>query len=98
MRAIPFRVAFLLGMGEGRFPTTERRDPLDLRARRRRVGDVTPAERDKYVFLEALLCARERFYVSWVSRDALTGDPIESISSSHHSSAASRVPKWTARP
>ena len=77
MRAIPFRVAFLLGMGEGRFPTTERRDPLDLRARRRRVGDVTPAERDKYVFLEALLCARERFYVSWVSRDALTGDPIE---------------------
>ena len=28
--------------------------------------------------------------------ERLTGDPIESISSSHHSSAASRVPKWTA--
>ncbi|MEM9067762.1 MAG: exodeoxyribonuclease V subunit gamma [Myxococcota bacterium] len=77
MRAVPFRVAFLLGMGEGTFPTSERRDPLDLRARKRRVGDVTPIERDKYMFLETLLCARERLYCSWVSRDALTGDPIE---------------------
>lgn len=76
MRAIPFRVVFLLGMGEGRFPTSERRDPLDLRAQRRRLGDVTPAERDKYVFLETLLCARERFVVSWVARDELTGEAI----------------------
>lgn len=76
MRAIPFRVVFLLGMGEGRFPTSERRDPLDLRAQQRRIGDVTPAERDKYVFLETLLCARERFVVSWVARDELTGEAI----------------------
>lgn len=76
MRAIPFRVVFVLGMGEGRFPTSERRDPLDLRAQRRRIGDVTPAERDKYVFLETLLCARERFVVSWVARDELTGEGI----------------------
>jgi exodeoxyribonuclease V gamma subunit len=76
MRAIPFRVVFLLGMGEGRFPTSERRDPLDLRAHRRRLGDVTPAERDKYVFLETLLCARERFVVSWVARDELTGEVV----------------------
>ena len=77
MRAIPFRVAFLLGMGEGRFPTQERRDPLDLRARKRVLGDVTPVERDKYVFLETLLCTRERFYCSWASRDALTGDSMQ---------------------
>ncbi|MCB9619588.1 MAG: exodeoxyribonuclease V subunit gamma [Sandaracinus sp.] len=38
---------------------------------------MTPAERDKYVFLETLLCARERFVVSWVARDELTGEPIE---------------------
>ncbi len=77
MRAIPFRVVFMLGMGEGVFPTTERRDPLDLRTRRRRVGDVTPVERDKYVFLETLLCARDAVVCSWVARDSLTGDPIE---------------------
>jgi len=77
MRAIPFRHIFCLGLGEGRFPASERRDPLDLRAARRRVGDVTPSERDEYVFLEALLCARDRFHVSWVARDPITGDPIE---------------------
>lgn len=77
MRAIPFRVVFLMGMGEGRFPTQERRDPLDLRARKRLIGDVTPVERDKYVFLETLLCTRERFYCSWASRDALTGDSMQ---------------------
>lgn len=77
MRAIPFRVVFLLGMGEGRFPSSERRDPLDLRGRRRKLGDVTPSERDKYVFLETLLCARERLVVSWVARDELTGEAIE---------------------
>lgn len=77
MRAIPFRVVFLLGMGEGRFPTQERRDPLDLRARKRVIGDVSPVERDKYVFLETLLCTRERFYCSWASRDALTGDSMQ---------------------
>lgn len=77
MRAIPFRVVFLLGMGEGRFPTQERRDPLDLRARKRLIGDVSPVERDKYVFLETLLCTRERFYCSWASRDALTGDSMQ---------------------
>lgn len=76
MRAIPFRTVFVLGLGEGRFPTTERRDPMDLRAARRRIGDVTPAERDRYIFLEALLGARDRFVVSWVSRDPLTGDAI----------------------
>ncbi len=77
MRSIPFRHVYLLGMGEGRFPTRERRDPLDLRSRKRRVGDVTPSERDKYVFLETLLSARDRFVASWVARDSTTGDGIE---------------------
>ena len=54
MRAIPFRVVFVLGLAEGRFPVVERRDALDLRTAQRRPGDVTQTERDQYVFLEAL--------------------------------------------
>lgn len=77
MRAIPFRAVFVLGLGEGRFPAANRRDPLDLRAVRRRAGDVTPAERDRYTFLETLLSARDRLYLSWVARDEKTGDPIQ---------------------
>ncbi|MEM6955068.1 MAG: exodeoxyribonuclease V subunit gamma [Myxococcota bacterium] len=76
MRAIPFRHVFILGLGEGDFPTPERHDPLDLRRLQRMPGDVRPAERDHYVFLEALLSARESVQLSWVARDALTGDSI----------------------
>jgi exodeoxyribonuclease V gamma subunit len=76
MRAIPFRVLFLLGLGEGEFPAANRRDALDLRAGGRLAGDVTPAERDRYLFLEALLCARERIVLSYVARDERTGETL----------------------
>ena len=76
MRAIPFRVIFVAGLGEGKFPTPDPRDPLDLRHARRRAGDVSPRERDKAMFLETLLCARESLFLSYVARDALTGDEI----------------------
>lgn len=77
MRAIPFRVVFLLGLGEGLFPASAQRDALDLRAVRRRAGDVNPAERDRYMFLETLLCSRERLYLSYVNRDEHTGEPLQ---------------------
>lgn len=77
MRAIPFRVVFLLGLGEGLFPASGQRDALDLRAVRRREGDVDPSERDRYMFLETLLCTREKLYLSYVSRDEHTGDPLQ---------------------
>ena len=76
MRAIPFRVLFVVGLGEGLFPAPERRDPLDLRQLRFQPGDVSPRERDQYMFLEALLCAREKLVLSYVARDEQTGDPI----------------------
>lgn len=76
MRAIPFRVVFLVGLAEGEFPARNRRDALDLRAGRRLPGDVTPAERDRYLFLEALLSARERLVVTYVARDDRTGEAL----------------------
>ena len=77
MRAIPFKVVFLLGLGEGLFPASGQRDALDLRAARRRAGDVDPSERDRYMFLETLLCTRENLYLSYVRRDEQTGDPLQ---------------------
>jgi exodeoxyribonuclease V gamma subunit len=80
VQPIPFRVVFVCGMGEGRFPSADAEDPLDLRRAQRRPGDVTARERDKYAFLELVLGARDRLYLSYVSRDPLTGDPLESSS------------------
>ena len=50
MRAIPFRVVFVLGLGQGDFPRSARRGDLDLREARREPGDVTPREQDLYMF------------------------------------------------
>ncbi|MGD0530286.1 MAG: exodeoxyribonuclease V subunit gamma, partial [Polyangiaceae bacterium] len=76
IRPLPFRVVFACGMGEGRFPSPDAEDPLDLRWAKRREGDVTARDRDRYAFLELLLGARDRVVLSYVSRDPLTGDPL----------------------
>ncbi len=83
-RGIPARVVFACGLGEGRFPTADAEDPLDLRSLgtrpERREGDVTARERDKYAFLEVLLGVRDRLVLSYVSRDPLTGDALSASS------------------
>ena len=76
MRAIPFRQIYVMGLGESLFPAPQRREALDLRNRRRYSGDVTPTERDRYAFLETVLCARERLCLSWSARHPLTGEAI----------------------
>jgi len=77
LRSIPFKVIFALGLNEAVFPERDRRDPLDLRMLKRGAGDVTPAERDRYLFLETILAARERIFFSYIARDAKTGDALE---------------------
>ncbi len=77
LRAISFRAIFLLGLNEGQFPERDRRDPMDLRHVRRKAGDVTPTERDRYLFLETLVAARERIHFSYVARDAKTGERLD---------------------
>jgi exodeoxyribonuclease V gamma subunit len=79
-RPMPFRIVFACGMGEGKFPSSEAEDPLDLRWARRVAGDVTRRERDKYAFLEVILGTRDRLLLSHVSRDPLTGDPLSPAS------------------
>ena len=77
LRSIPFKLIFVLGLNEATFPEREHREPLDLRTLKRTAGDVTPAERDRYLFLETILAARERIFFSYISRDAKTGDRLE---------------------
>jgi exodeoxyribonuclease V gamma subunit len=75
LRAIPFQALFLMGLGEGLFPGTDRPDPLDLVASSpRRAGDVSRAEQDRQLFLEAVLCARRELVLTYPSRTPTTGD------------------------
>jgi exodeoxyribonuclease V gamma subunit len=76
MRAVPFKAVFLAGMGERQFPATERPRELDLRGENRLPGDVNAREKDQYMFLETLLCAREHLTISYVDRNDVTGEAI----------------------
>lgn len=69
MRPIPFKVVYVLGLEEGRFPGNEPENRLDLRTRKRRIGDITPVERNRYLFLEILISVGRKLYLSYVSRD-----------------------------
>ena len=68
MRAIPFKRVYLLGMNEGDYPRTRKPADFDLMSEYYRPGDRSRREDDRYLFLEAVLSAREYLYVSWVGR------------------------------
>jgi len=68
MRAIPFRRVALLGMNGGEYPRSRPPMDFDLMAQDWRPGDRSRREDDRYLFLEALLSAREHLHVSWVGR------------------------------
>ena len=72
MRAIPFRVVCLLGMNDGDYPRRQTSVDFDLMARvgHHRPGDRSRREDDRYLFLEALLSARDALHISWVGRSA----------------------------
>lgn len=74
MRLLPFRAICLLGMNDGDFP---RRDPAaglnrltaELGTPRRRRGDRSTREDDRYLFLQLFAAAQDVFYVSWLGAD-----------------------------
>lgn len=68
MRAIPFRRVCLLGMNDGDYPRGRAPLDFDLMGQDYRPGDRSRREDDRYLFLEALLSAREHLHISWVGR------------------------------
>ncbi|MDP5135042.1 exodeoxyribonuclease V subunit gamma [Rheinheimera baltica] len=69
MRAIPFKRIYLLGLNDGDYPRSRMRDDFDLMAHEYRPGDRSRRDDDRYLFLEALLSARQAVYLSWVGRN-----------------------------
>jgi exodeoxyribonuclease V gamma subunit len=69
MRSIPFRAICLLGMNDDAFPRADLVRTFDKIAVARRIGDRSLRDEDRYLFLEALLSARDRVYISYVGRN-----------------------------
>lgn len=82
MRLLPFRVICLLGMNDGDFP---RRDPAaglnqltaELGTGKRRYGDRSTREDDRFLFLQLFASAQDVFYVSYLGADARDGSVRE---------------------
>lgn len=70
MRAIPFGYVCVLGMNESDYPRSVPRVDFDLMTDRYRPGDRSRRDDDRYLFLEAMLSARDCFYLSWVGYSA----------------------------
>lgn len=68
MRSLPFRVVCLLGMNDGVFPRRQPEFGFDLMRGEFRFGDRSRRADDRYLFLETLISARERLYISYVGR------------------------------
>ncbi|PKH56883.1 exodeoxyribonuclease V subunit gamma [Shewanella sp. Choline-02u-19] len=67
MRSIPFKVVCLLGMNDGIYPRVQHPVGFDLVAQMGpRKGDRSRRLDDRYLFLEAILSAREQLYISYI--------------------------------
>jgi exodeoxyribonuclease V gamma subunit len=68
VRSIPFKCVCMLGMQDGGFPRSPSPVTFDLMAKKPKEGDSSRREDDRYLFLETLLSARDRFYISYVGQ------------------------------
>ena len=76
MRTIPFQVVCLIGMNHDAYPRESRQLTFDLIAQAPRPGDRSRRNDDKYLFLEALLSARGRLYISYVGQSMQDNSPV----------------------
>lgn len=66
MRSIPFKIVCLLGMNDGVYPRTLPALGFDLMASQPKRGDRSRRDDDRYLFLEALLSAQQKLYISYI--------------------------------
>jgi exodeoxyribonuclease V gamma subunit len=76
MRSIPFKVICLLGMNNNSFPRQSRLLGFDLMLKSPRPGDPSRRNDDRYLFLEAILSARERLYISYIGQSIEDNSPL----------------------
>ncbi|MFM2485463.1 exodeoxyribonuclease V subunit gamma [Celerinatantimonas yamalensis] len=78
MRAIPFKVVCLLGMNDADYPRSVPAIGFDLMGEHpMQRGDRSRREDDRYLFLEAILAAQHRLYISYVGRSVNDNSPLE---------------------
>lgn len=76
MRAVPYRLIFVVGLDEGAFPAPGRPHHLDVRADEELARVLGPRDRDRGLFLDTLLAARDALVLVYQDRDEKTGERL----------------------
>lgn len=76
MRSIPFDVVCLIGMNDESFPRRQPKQGFDLLSYDFRKGDRSRREDDRYLFLEAILSAKQHLYMSYVGASIVDNTAI----------------------
>ncbi|MDN4502423.1 exodeoxyribonuclease V subunit gamma [Alteromonadaceae bacterium BrNp21-10] len=69
MRSIPFKVVAIVGLNDGQFPRQSQPNSFDVLQLGSASGDRSRRNDDRYLFLESLLSARQKLYLSYVGHD-----------------------------
>ena len=77
MRAIPYKIICILGMDNNAYPRQSPEISFDLIAKNPRQGDYSLSLDDRYLFLETLLSARKRLYISYVGQDIRDNNQLD---------------------
>jgi len=75
MRGIPFKIVCMIGMNDAAFPRRSLHTGWNLMASQPRAGDRSLEKEDRYIFLEALLSARDLLYMSYIGQDLRNNAP-----------------------
>ena len=75
MRNVPFRAICVLGMDDKNFPRRPAPLSFDLMAAQPKTGDASRRDDDRYLFLEMLLAARDKFYISYAGQSVSDNSP-----------------------
>jgi len=70
MRSIPFQTVAMLGLNFDAFPRKDKPVTFDLMRAHPETGDRSLRENDKHLFLETLLSAQERLYISYIGKSS----------------------------
>lgn len=73
MRNVPHRIVCVLGLNAGEYPRRQPPQGFQLMRRHARPGDRSVREDDRFLFLEALMAARDLVHLSHVDRDVRAG-------------------------
>ncbi len=76
MRSIPFKVICIIGLNDDTFPRKRKPLSFDLIAQDPMRGDRNLRENDKYLFLETIISASQKLYLSYVGQDIITNDEL----------------------